>query len=367
MRRYKSQNRKTSIILIIGGAALVLAAALLFLARKWTGFAQWYSENIYDFLVSTVGRFFGVFPFSVSEILLYLIIGGVIFSVARIVIRLIRRKAGKKEAAGIAAGFFCMAAVLLLVYTVNCGINYHKVSFAESAGIEAGDYTVAQLEEVCRILTEEVNTQAELVSRGEDGAMVFSSDTAEVALKAMYGLAEDFGSLEGFYPQPKGLIFPWILSVQKITGIYSPFTIEANYNDAMTDYNIPFTACHELSHLRGFMQEEEANFIAWLACRESDNPEFRYSGSLRGWISCTNALYRADYDAWAKIRVQLSPLAEADLDANRAFWAQYEGKISDTAEKVNDTYLKANGQSDGIRSYGRMADLIVAWVKETTE
>ncbi|MEI3187265.1 MAG: DUF3810 family protein [Lachnospiraceae bacterium] len=40
-----------------------------------------------------------------------------------------------------------------------------------------------------------------------------------------------------------------ILSIQQLSGIYSPFTVEANYNRAMTDYNIPHTICHELSSI----------------------------------------------------------------------------------------------------------------------
>ncbi len=59
----------------------------------------------------------------------------------------------------------------------------------------------------------------------------------------------------------------------------------------MVAYNIPFTACHELAHLRGFMQEQEANFIGYLAGTRSDSLEFNYSGYMLGWIYCTNALY----------------------------------------------------------------------------
>ena len=74
-----------------------------------------------------------------------------------------------------------------------------------------------------------------------------------------------------------------------------------------------------------------------------------------------NVLYRADYDVWAQIRVQLNPAVEADIAANRDYWAKFEGPVADAAQTVNDTYLKANGQTDGIQSYGRMADLIVAY------
>lgn len=46
--------------------------------------------------------------------------------------------------------------------------------------------------------------------------------------------------------------------MQQLCGVYSPFTVEANYNGDMPDYNVPHTLCHELSHLKGFMREDEA-------------------------------------------------------------------------------------------------------------
>ena len=67
-------------------------------------------------------------------------------------------------------------------------------------------------------------------------------------------LGEQYPQLAGYYPKPKPVLFSRLLSIQQLSGIYSPFTVEANYNAEMTPYNIPHTACHELSHLRGFMR-----------------------------------------------------------------------------------------------------------------
>lgn len=319
---------------------------------------------IYEFIVGTLGRLTGSVPFSVAEILLYILAALLLVSSVRLIIKLFQRKAGKAEMVRFALKIACVACVLLLLYTVNCGLNYHRPPFTERIGLETGDYTVDELQKVCMVLTAELNSLAGDVTRDEDGVMVLTGDTGSEARNAMINLAEDYECLGGYYPKPKKLIFPWILSVQKITGIYSPFTVEANYNNHMTAYNIPFTACHELSHLKGFMREEEANFIGWLACRQAEQVDFQYSGSLRGWISCMNALYRADYDAWARLRAELDSAVEADLQANREYWAQYDGKIAETAEKINDGYLKANGQTEGIKSYGRMCDLIVAWMNK---
>ena len=272
--------------------------------------------------------------------------------------------AGTAEAAHYFSGIWLTASVLFLLYTLNCGINYQRKSFSEQEGIVTEAYSVEELQRVCEILTQDVNTYAEQVERDGDGLMVLDGLERELAVEAMHSLGESYEGMAGFYPEPKALAGSWLLSVQNLSGIYAPFTVEANYNNDMTDYNIPFTACHELSHLRGFMQEEEANFIAYLACMESDVPEFRYSGSLLGWIHCTNALRREDIAAWKEVREQLSEKVLADLQANSEFWSSYEGKVSEVSEQINDHYLKANGQSDGVKSYGRMVDLLAAYLKE---
>lgn len=253
------------------------------------------------------------------------------------------------------------AVILAVLYMINCGINYHRNSFAESIGLKADAYTVDELKGVCMDLTERVNTYAGRVERDADGVMVLSGNEREEAVAAMERLGEKWDVLAGYYPKPKPLAFSAFLSVQNLTGIYSPFTVEANYNQDMTPYNIPFTACHELSHLRGVMQEEEANFIAWLACKDAPETELQYSGSMLAWIHCMNVLYEEDRAAWSEIREILSEEADVDLRENSKFWDKWDGAVAEVSEQINDNYLKANGQKDGVQSYGRMADLVVAY------
>lgn len=365
MVRHLEIKKRHNLTWFYCGAVLFAASfLLLILARKTKGMAQWYASHIYPVIVGTVGRVFGLFPVSVVEMLLYITVFLVLAGALRLCIRLLIKKGGRAEAAHYFSGIWLTASVLFLLYTLNCGINYQRQSFSEYEGIVTEAYSVEELRKVCEILTEDVNTYAEQVERDIDGLMVLDGSERGLAVEAMYGLGERYEGMAGYYPKPKALAGSWLLSVQNLSGIYAPFTVEANYNNDMTDYNIPFTACHELSHLRGFMQEEEANFIAYLACMESDVPEFRYSGSMLGWIHCTNALRREDIEAWAEVREKLSEKALPDLRANTEFWSSYEGKVSEVSEQINDHYLKANGQSDGVKSYGRMVDLLVTYYEE---
>lgn len=347
----------------LAAAVILLAASavLMGISAQIPAFAEWYSETIYPWLVTTVGRIMGLFPFSVAELCLYLLILGFAVSVVILIARNIRYGGGGSRTFSWFSKVILTVGILAILYTVGCGINYHRVSFSEKEGIVTFSYSIEELKEVCIWLTEEVNTVSKGVSRDSSGLMELEAPEEEGAVEAMKKLAETFPSLEGYYPQPKKVTVSEILSYQGLSGVYSPFTVEANYNGDMTAYNKPFTACHELSHLRGFMEEREANFIAFLACIGSERTDFRYSGYLSGWVYCMNALYRTDRAAWQEVRAELGAEAEPDLAANNEFWDSYEGRISETADRINDTYLKVNGQADGVQSYDRMVDLIVAY------
>lgn len=348
-------------ILLIGAAFAAAAAGMMLLASKSETFAQWYSLNVYPLLVNTVGRAAGLFPFSVAEICIYLLLAAFAAFVVWLAVVIIRRRRAKEILFRWFSAVVLAGGILAFLYSAGCGVNYYRKSFSKTEGIVTYRYSAEELEEVCLWLTEEVNARSKSVSRDEDGVMELDAPEGEGGVEAMEKLSEEYPSLKGYYPRPKKLFISEALSYQGLTGIYLPFTIEANYNGDMTAYNIPFTVCHELSHLRGFMEEREANFIAFLACIGSQREDFQYSGYLSGWVYSMNALYRADQERWAEVRSLLCAAAEADLEANSAFWDSYEGPVRETSERINDTYLKVNGQADGVKSYDRMVDLIVAY------
>ena len=149
------KRTKTKVIIssILIGISIILSLA----ARMCQDFAQWYSTHIYPVWVETVGRAMGYFPFSVSEVLLYLMILIFLVSGAQLLIRRIRKKLKKEEGYGWLRNIFLAVGVLFFLYVVNCGVNYHRDSFSETSGIQADEYSIEELKEVCVWLTEEVN------------------------------------------------------------------------------------------------------------------------------------------------------------------------------------------------------------------
>ncbi len=346
---------------VVGTGFLGAALALQLAARNVPGFGQWYAVSVYPILTGTLGRITGWLPFSVSEVLLYALMAGYMVWIIYIILSAVLSRKRNCYFKTYIKNTYLAAAFLFFLYTIGCGVNYYRKPFSAYLEYKTDVYTREQLKELCKWLTEQVNA-----SWTETGTKT-SIQMQEAGADAMEGLGERYPALRGPYPKPKPLIVSRILSVQQLSGIYSPFTIEANYNNEMTAYNIPHTICHELSHLRGFMREEEANFIGFLACAASDDPEFCYSGYLSAWIYAGNALAAEDIDFYSECYRALRPEVREDLKENSQFWNRFESKVSEAAEAMNDHYLKANSQPEGVKSYGRVTDLLLAWYENGKE
>ncbi len=113
------------------------AALLLLLAAKSADFAEWYALYPYAFLSKVGNAITGIFPFSIGEILLILFIIGIPVALIWFFIHFFRSKGKRKTvfAKGV-LNVLCVASVLLLLFTLNCGINYNRYTFAETCGLE---------------------------------------------------------------------------------------------------------------------------------------------------------------------------------------------------------------------------------------
>lgn len=354
---------------IAGIVLTVLSGILTFCSRAIPGFAQAYAVTVYPLLTGTLGRFCSLFPISLSESGLYILIVLSFYYICRHI---------KKPLRILARGFL-VCSCLLFLYTVNCGINYYRNPFSYEAGMATEQSSADDLYRLCSYLVDQINASIDPVKNNkrhlnglypgqtEDTPPLSAPVLQDMGIEgqeAMEELGEQFPQLKGYYPRPKPLINSRLLSVQQLCGIYSPFTIEANYNREMPYYNIPHTICHELSHLKGFMREDEANFIGYMACIGSQSPDFCYSGYLMGWVYAGNALAKVNLEAYYELQSRLEPEAVKDLVWNNQFWDRFDGKVAEASTQLNDRYLKANSQRDGVHSYGRMVDLMLAYYKD---
>ena len=64
---------------------------------------------------------------------------------------------------------------------------------------------------------------------------------------------------------------------------------------------------------------------------------------------------------YAELYGMLSPQVRKQLAFRGKYWDKYRETVTAKASSaINDTYLKANNQTDGEKSYGRVVDLMIA-------
>ncbi len=383
------RRHKKSIIIYI----CIVGVTVLLNVIAWNSnaFCDWYIKYIFPIWVNTYGRVTGWVPFSVGEILLLVaviaVVLWVLLLVAYLLLKILRlcstsdkgpskwSKAYGKFVYAYSMGGVWIVAVVCLIMTLNCFILYHASTFSERYyGETKEEYSLEELILVRNYVVERCNQLALEMERDEQGNILYDKDIAEEARKAMQNLGKTYDQLDGFYPRPKPLAASDFFSQQYSGGYYFPFTMEANYNDVMYIMNWPFAICHELAHLRGYIYEDEANMIGYLACVQSGDPFFEYSGYLSVLYYLDNDLFDALKGNWDIYFEQPQIAEQVHIDnvfLKQEDWDRIEEEaVFDTevvdavSDSFTDTVLVVNGVEDGIKSYSRVVQLMLLYYEK---
>ena len=243
------------------------------------------------------------------------------------------------------------------------GLGHFGPSVDEALGLGVREYSKQELIAATAYYAAQANDYAAKTERDTENLTVFPafSVLAKQAPEGYAALAQQYDQFTGALDSVKPLASWRLFSQTGTTGIFICFTAEACVNPDTYTAWIPYTMCHELAHRQAVTAEDDANFCAYLACMASENDNFRYSGAFGAYIYCHNALSKVDKTAASQIWSSLSDGVVADIRAANEHYEQYEGKVQDAAQKVNDTYLKAFSEESGVQSYGEAADLLIAW------
>lgn len=345
----------SAIFLVLTG--LLVAAAMAVPELVFSFYPQWSSK-----ILSILAGVTSPFPFAVWEVLVLLIVLWAIYTLVRC---FSRHRGFLNWLSGLLLAF-CAG---LFIFVAVWGLGHFGPTVGEQIGLETRAYSKDELYEAAVYYTDRANEYAALVERDEDGVAEFSdfSTLAKSASDGYQTLSATYDCFAGSTARVKRLTAWPIYSYCGVTGIFIPFTGESSVNPDTFVVSLPMTMCHEVAHRLGFPAEDDANFCAYLACMASESVEYRYSGAYSAFIYCYNALYAEDRDLAAEIWDRASEQLKTDCRAANAHYDQYEGKVQEAAEAVNDAYLKAFQQEEGVKSYGAVADYLIAWYQNSTK
>ncbi len=309
-----------------------------------------------------LSSFCALFPFSVAGLLIALAVSAALVYISFQLVYIFRRRDALKRLYRIAMTFVMAFCVVYGGFCCLWGIYFYTADFEEQSGISARPISTQQLKTVTRYFTLKMNEYSKDIARDENG--LFAEDVNAIfdySPELYDAVSDNYPCLEGKSLRSKPFMFSKVLSHMTFTGFFFPFTAEANINVDSPDCMIASTIAHEIAHQRGVAQEDEANFVAVLASLEDGNTVYCYSACLMAYIHLSNALYKADYDAWLDNYNSIDPNIIVDLKHNNNYWDKYRDTVVNSAsDAVYTGLLHSYGQSDGLKTYGKCIDLLVA-------
>ena len=358
-RTYTTRFFRVCLVLLLGCGCLLLLSIV--------------SPTVADALNRTVchgvrvglGTLTSLVPFSVGELLLFLIPTALTFAVVWLFVRSHDRASRIRVISSVLA-IGCLAASM---QTLTLGIAYRATPLEQRLSLTPEGATAEELLSVAEHLRDEAHALLDEITFDENGSSVMPYDTDTLSDKLMDAYArveQDYpDAVYGFTSRIKPVVASRVMSYAHIIGVYTFFSGESNLNVDYHDYNFPFTSAHEFSHQSGVAPEEAANFMAHLVCIASDDAYIRYSGYANLLVYVMNAYYRAvaDADVYATFYYSVDERLRGEFHAESVHSQQYDTAFGELSSDLNDLYLKANG-TEGRVSYGFVVDLAVAFYKD---
>lgn len=322
-----------------------------------------YVPKVGQTLSTLINLFPQIIPFSLGEAILYLHVIGLLV----LILNIIRCLFAGKQILAIKQLVYLIAYSIFLYssFFVLWGYNYYRQPISDRLSLPIQERHQDELITLARTLIVSAKSERENITANQ----LLNLSQKDLALE-IKDLSWDFsgsslGKSLGLYQTklapPKSVLASEGLSYLGITGIYFPFTGEANINTHVPGLLLAATMAHEIAHQRGIAPEDEANFVAYLVTQTSESSYIRYSGTMMALIYTMNAIYKVNPQAYTEIRLEYSEFMNEDLRTYSNYWKKYEGVASETHTKVNNAYLKFNQQTDGVASYGQMVDLLLAY------
>lgn len=361
--KFKDISRKyISPFAKVSACVFVFCILLKFVAAVSPAFADFFNRYVASIFRAVTAYVTSVLPFSLGEAIIIMILPLSVLYIVYCAVRV--SKSGK-----LPRHIFNLLGVifaLLSLFTVNFSIAYDCTPIEEKLDLDTESLTAADIYDACIIALDELDELSGEVARDKSGAAVMPYSFKEMSqrLNASYkNLYGEYSFLSPLYVAPKRIALSKPMTYTGIAGIYTFFTGEANVNTNFPDYAVTFTAAHEMAHQRGVAPEDEANFVAFLACYTSDDPYLRYCALTEVANYLSNSLYYADIELFYEASAHFPSATLNEYTLYTDGYAPYkDSAVGDVSEAINDTYLKTQGQAEGTASYGLVSELAAAYI-----
>ena len=320
---------------------------------------RYYSNGLFLYLSSFLRQIFGWIPFSIGDMMYTVLgIGFLTFS-----FRLIK----SENKTSMLYQFGASLSILFFLFQLLWGLNYHRQSLFTTLHLTQKKYTKTDITQLIdALLIQLKESQLQLVAN-DTIAVHIPYSKQQILNRTPLGFLP-LSILEKTYsykhPSLKKSLFSIPLTYMGFSGYYNPLSGEAQVDVLLPKISLPITSSHEVAHQLGFASESETNFIGFLATSKHPDAYFNYSGYLMAIRYSISALAVKDSMAAKTYFLKLPKGIQKNIKQSDNFWKSYHNKAAPYFKLFYDTYLKANKQKAGIKSYSKMVNLLVAYHKK---
>ncbi len=326
-------------------------------------FADFFNYNVASVVRQIMATATSFIPISTAE--LFIILSPILLTLLIILIAK-QAKKGKKASIRLLLIIISIFLYIFITFVWTYSSGFHTTALDKQLELDKRAPTNNELAQATAFVVTNLNELSENIEYDEQGSSVSPYNYRELSKKicdAYEKYENDHEVIRTFDSSIKPIMLSEPLTYTHISGIYTFMTGEGNVNVNYPDFIIATSSAHEMSHQRGVAREDEANITSFIVLMNSEDEFLRYSAYLDMYRYLANALYSADKELYQSVYATLSPKVKADLVNYSNFFKKYaNSKVAEVTDKVNDSYLQANGQEQGIKSYGMVVETTCAYL-----
>lgn len=317
----------------------------------------YYSNGIYPVISQFFRLLFGWIPFSVGEIIYTLLI----ILAVRYVFK--NRTRIKKHPWLFLRNGVLVFSVFYFTFNLVWALNYYRMPIAEQFAIrdsvtpsEVLYLTEQLILKTNRLQLEITGDSTEMVEVPYERGAIFDK-----TVEGYNRIQKELPFLAYPYPSLKKATLGVLASYMGIGGYLNPFTNEAQVNGLTPVFRLPVVAAHEIGHQVGYAKENETNFIGYLVTMKNEDIHFQYSASAYALSHCLSAVRRTDEQKFELLFAKVNVGVQENYRELYEFNLKYANPFEPVFKSIFSTFLKANQQKDGIKSYSKIVELMVGY------
>jgi hypothetical protein len=323
-----------------------------------------YSTGLYPIISKIQRSIFGWIPFSIGDLFYGFLVLIIIFKTVQFIKYIYRKKVNRQYLLnGLKQVLFFFLFVYVFFYSL-WGLNYSRKGVSYQLNLEVKKYSLQEIDTVTNLLQQRLNLYAGTISLKERDSFNKKRILFNKATEAYLYANNSYPFLK-YDPQSiKPSLFSYLGNYFGFQGYYNPFSGEGQVNTTIPRFLEPFVSAHEVAHQLGYAKENEANFVAFIACRSYPNNTYRYSMYFDMYLYAISELDRKDSLLAKSYSGKLHPQAKKDIEEYREFLRKYRNQIEPVISWIYDGYLQANDQPEGKRAYNQVVAFLIAYYKK---